>query len=78
VVRRWVKLGDWSGAARTFTLPKQDIAGADAVAVLVQSGSKEAPGPCLARASPRCADNTPPRDAKKTGRREPALRTLGD
>jgi len=47
VVRRWVKLGDWSGAARTFTLPKQDIAGADAVAVLVQSGSKEAPGPML-------------------------------
>ena len=47
VVRRWVKLGDWTGAARTFTLPKQDIAGADAVAVLVQSGSKEAPGPML-------------------------------
>jgi len=47
VVRRWVKLGDWTGAARTFTLPKQDVAGADAVAVLVQSGTKEAPGNML-------------------------------
>jgi len=47
VVRRWVKLGDWTGAARIFTLPKQDVAGADAVAVLVQSGTKEAPGNML-------------------------------
>jgi hypothetical protein len=47
VVRRWVKLGEWTGAARTFTLPKQDVAGADAVAVLVQSGTKEAPGNML-------------------------------
>ena len=44
VVRRWVKLGEWVGAARTYTLPKQDVAGADAVAVLVQSGTNEAPG----------------------------------
>jgi len=47
VVRRWVKLGEWTGAARTFTVPKQDVAGADAVAVLVQSGTKEAPGNML-------------------------------
>jgi len=47
VVRRWVKLGEWTGAARTYTLPKQDVAGADAVAVLVQSGTKEAPGAML-------------------------------
>jgi len=47
VVRRWVKLGDWTGAARSYTLPKQDVAGADAVAVLVQSGTKEAPGNML-------------------------------
>jgi hypothetical protein len=47
VVRRWVKLGEWTGAARTYTLPKQDVAGADAVAVLVQSGTKEAPGNML-------------------------------
>ena len=47
VVRRWVKLGDWNGAARTYTLPKQDIAGADSVAVLLQAGSKESPGSML-------------------------------
>ena len=49
VVRRWIKLGDWTGAARTFTLPKQDVTGVggDAVAVVVQSGSKEAPSTML-------------------------------
>jgi len=47
VVRRWVKLGDWTGAARTFTFPKQDLAGADAIAVLVQSGTTEVPGNML-------------------------------
>ena len=49
VVRRWVKLGDWTGVARTFTLPKRDVtdAGGDAVAVIVQQGSKEAPAGML-------------------------------
>jgi hypothetical protein len=46
VVRRWVKLGDWNGAARTFTVPARDVTGVggDAVAVVVQAGSKETPG----------------------------------
>ena len=49
VVRRWIKLGDWTGAARTFTVPVRDVTGvgADAVAVVVQAGSKEAPGNML-------------------------------
>jgi hypothetical protein len=49
VVRRWVKLGDWDGTARTFTIPLRDVTGvgADAVAVMVQSGSKDAPGAML-------------------------------
>jgi hypothetical protein len=49
VVRRWVKLGDWNGTARTFTVPVQDVTGVggDAVAVVVQAGSKEAPGAML-------------------------------
>jgi hypothetical protein len=49
VVRRWIKLGDWTGAARTFTLPKADVTGVggDAVAVVVQSGTKEAPSTML-------------------------------
>ena len=49
VVRRWVKLGDWNGTARTFTVPVRDVTGAgdDAVAVVVQAGTKEAPGAML-------------------------------
>jgi len=46
VVRGWKKLGDWSGAAREFTMPVADIASeeVDAVAVLVQAGKSAAPG----------------------------------
>src|SRR5215213_9419526 len=49
VVRSWVKLGDWTGAARTFKVPLRDVTdiGGDAVAVVVQAGSKEAPGGML-------------------------------
>jgi hypothetical protein len=49
VVRRWVKLGEWTGAARTFTVPVSDVtaAGGDAFAVMVQAGSKDAPGGML-------------------------------
>ena len=52
VVRRWVKLGEWNGAARTFTVPVRDVTGVggDAVAVVVQAGSKEAPGSMLGAA----------------------------
>jgi len=44
-----VKLGDWNGTARTFTVPLRDVTGigGDAVAVVVQSGSREAPGTML-------------------------------
>jgi hypothetical protein len=52
VVRRWVKLGDWNGSARSFTVPLRDVTsvGGDAVAVVVQSGTKEAPGNMLGAA----------------------------
>jgi len=52
IVRRWVKLGDWSGSARTVSVPLRDIAGEgiDQVAVIVQAGSKESPGPMLGAA----------------------------
>ncbi len=52
VVRRWVKLGDWNGAARTFSVPTSDVNvdGVDGVAVLVQSGTIEHPGPMLGAA----------------------------
>jgi len=49
VVRRWIKLGDWNGTAHTFTLPVRDVGASDidTVAVVVQSGTKEAPGAML-------------------------------
>ena len=52
VVRRWVKLGEWTGAARNFKVPVSDVTGAggDAVAVVVQAGRKEAPSTMLGAA----------------------------
>jgi hypothetical protein len=52
VVRRWVKLGDWTGTARTYKVPVSDVtsAGGDAVAILVQAGTKEAPAGMLGAA----------------------------
>jgi hypothetical protein len=50
VVRRWVKLGDWSGAARNFTVPLADFEAADAMAVIVQSGTGDRPGTMLGAA----------------------------
>ncbi len=45
VVRRWIKLGDWSGKAETYTLPLKYFANdqIDAAAVIVQSGGAAAP-----------------------------------
>ncbi len=60
VVRRWVKLGDWDGKAKTFTykladLPDQKFALAeiDRLDVLVQSGGAARPGLMLGAASAR-------------------------
>jgi hypothetical protein len=52
VVRRWVKLADWTGKAETLTLPLGDLTreGADTVAVLIQSGTREKPGAMLGAA----------------------------
>jgi hypothetical protein len=54
VVRRWVKLGDWSGKAASFSmpvaeLPKDDftLSDIDRVAVVVQSGVTGKPGVML-------------------------------
>jgi hypothetical protein len=47
VVRRWVKVSDWNGAAATWSVPVKDFKtdGVDAVAVIVQSGVAASPGP---------------------------------
>ncbi|MBI3433471.1 MAG: DUF1223 domain-containing protein [Proteobacteria bacterium] len=49
VVRRWVKLGVWTGKAATWSVPLASINvdGADRVAVIVQKGGAAAPGAVL-------------------------------
>jgi hypothetical protein len=45
VVRRWVKLGDWTGKAQSYTVPLKDLQGGDIdrLAVMVQAGMASAP-----------------------------------
>ena len=53
VVRRWIKLGEWNGTAASWTMPVKDVqidGNVDEVAVLVQAGTQQAPGPMLAAA----------------------------
>jgi hypothetical protein len=52
VVRRWVKLGDWTGIARNYKVPVTEVTnvGGDAVAVVVQAGPKDAPSTMLGAA----------------------------
>jgi hypothetical protein len=53
VVRRWIRLGKWSGAGQSWTVAKSEIdgAGIDMVAVLVQAGNVENPGPIFGAAT---------------------------
>jgi len=52
VVRGWVKLGDWTGAASTWNVPLSQIKtnGTDAAAVMLQEGSRDKPGIMLGAA----------------------------
>lgn len=52
VVRRWVKLGTWSGGSQNWTVPIGELKGdgIDAAAVILQSGSADKPGPILGAA----------------------------
>ena len=45
VVRRWIKLGDWTGKAETFSVPVKDVQidNVDSAAVMVQTGGTSAP-----------------------------------
>lgn len=45
VVRRWIRLGTWSGASQNFSVTRRELEGdgIDTVAVLVQAGSIESP-----------------------------------
>jgi len=55
VVRRWVKLGEWSGKAQTFSVPLSDVRKGendiDRIAVLVQSEPDGKPGLMLGAAA---------------------------
>ncbi len=52
VVRNWVKLGDWTGAEASWTVPISQIEtdGVDAAAVMVQEGTHDKPGIVLGAA----------------------------
>jgi hypothetical protein len=52
VVRRWVKLGEWSGKAESFAIPLSEVGGEeiDKMAVVVQSGLPAKPGLMLGAA----------------------------
>ena len=57
MVRRWVKLGNWSGKAESFSVPVTSLADAefslqdiDRVAVVLQSGVAAKPGLMLGAA----------------------------
>ena len=52
VARHWLKLGNWTGTANTWTIPVSELKsnGADAAAVLIQAGTAANPGPVLGAA----------------------------
>jgi hypothetical protein len=49
VVRNWLKVGDWTGAAANWTVPLENISrdGVDAAVVYVQDGTRDNPGAML-------------------------------
>ena len=52
VVRNVLKVGDWNGKAGSWTVPLENITreGVDAVAVYIQDGNRDKPGPMLGAA----------------------------
>ena len=86
VVRRWMKLGDWTGQAATFRMPVTGLADTDFslkdvdhLAVIVQSGAATKPGLMLGAAIVACADFSSRRhDTKKIGPATNRPEDLGD
>ena len=52
MVRRWLKLGDFTGAVANWSVPISDIEseGIDGAALIVQEGTREKPGIVLGTA----------------------------
>ena len=49
VVRNWLKVGDWTGAAANWTVPLENLSrdGVDAAVVYLQDGTRDHPGAML-------------------------------
>jgi hypothetical protein len=49
VVRNWLKVGDWSGKAATWTVPIENLSsqGVDGAVAFIQEGNREKPGAML-------------------------------
>ena len=71
VVRRWVKLGDWTGTDSTWNVPMSDVKtdDIDAAAVMVQEGTHDKPGIILGAAytslEPQPMDSGPQTSERK-------------
>jgi hypothetical protein len=52
VVRRWLKVGDWTGKAGSWSVPLENVKteGVDGAVVYVQDGNRDRPGPMLGAA----------------------------
>ena len=71
VVRRWVKLGDWTGTDSTWNVPMSDIKtdDIDAAAVMVQEGTHDKPGIILGAAYTTLEPQTPDEERLTTERK---------
>ena len=61
VVRRWLKLGDWTGTELKWNVPISEITsdGSDGVVVMLQQGTHDKPGPILGAAYVPVSRQTP-------------------
>jgi hypothetical protein len=52
VVRRWIKVGEWTGGVETWQFPLKDAEtdGVDELVAVVQSGTAQSPGAILGAA----------------------------
>jgi hypothetical protein len=64
VVRRWLKLGDWTGTDLKWSIPISEIRadGSDAAVVLVQQGTRDKPGIILGAALTPIGQQTTEKD----------------
>jgi hypothetical protein len=71
VVRRWLKLGDWSGTDASWSIPVSDIKTneIDAAAIMVQEGTRDKPGIIVGAAYTPIGQQTTENTGQTTGDR---------